>query len=380
MIMYFLYLFIIIIEYLIFVKYKIFKIKNRKFFFVTIAFLEIVLLAGFRQVTIGADTQSYLNGLHYYKNIPKGEVLFSELVYPFKYEIGYFSLVKICAFLSMSDTIFLFLIAILIYLPIFMFIYKYSSNVIISILVYFAFGYFSYSLGIFRQMIAGSIILCSLTFIFERKIIKFLLMVLLASLFHSTALIVIPLYFIYKINYKAIYFISILSQIFMYFFGRQIILFVFLHISNFSGYVDSVYDSSEGLGLNIILFNVIMLLFLIIEYSKDKKNTVFDYNNNQSKFIFFGKAICIAGVLQILGYKFGIFGRIVCYYSIFLIPAIPLLIQHYAKTKNDRFIISFVSAVILLILIFFEFSGNIYVTPYDSIFQLEMIKCSIKYC
>ena len=173
------------------------KLGNRCFNkkgYLILCCIELIVLAGIRGYTVGADTVVYLDAIDYYGKLPTSKLFSAELVYPFDFEAGYFLLTKICVFLNMGKTAFLFVIAILIYVPVFVAINRYSKMPYISILCYFAFSMFSYSLGIFRQMIAISILLCGLKYILERKFFKYLLIVILAMLFHTTAILGLALY------------------------------------------------------------------------------------------------------------------------------------------------------------------------------------------
>lgn len=113
--------------------------KKQKKIFLIITCIELIIFTGLRASNIEADTSVYINALNHYKALPHNEILSAKLVYPFDFEMGYFIFTKICAFLSLSETMFLTIIATIIYIPIFKFIYDYSENPLISILVYFAF-------------------------------------------------------------------------------------------------------------------------------------------------------------------------------------------------------------------------------------------------
>ena len=131
--------------------------------------IEMIFFTGFRALDVGVDNGTYLAALEYYKGLTFKEIFTAKLVYPFDFEFGYFFLVKLCAFLNFNDTAFLLLISIIIYVPLFSFIYKNSHNPLISIIVYFTFGFFGYSIGLFRQMIAMSICLLAVSYLKEKR-------------------------------------------------------------------------------------------------------------------------------------------------------------------------------------------------------------------
>jgi hypothetical protein len=95
-----------------------------------------------------------------------------------------------------------------------------------------------------RNLIAGVIFLMSLSYIVERELLKFLFILLLASLFHTSALLMIPLYFVDKfdVNFKKVFlsfclFVSLIFFAQVYF--REIILFV---VWNYGGFLSERFN------------------------------------------------------------------------------------------------------------------------------------------
>ncbi len=78
-----------------------------------------------------------------------------------------------------------------------------KDSVAMSMLVFF-FVFFSSSFNIMRQYMAIAIVAYSFRFIFEKKLIRFILTVLLAATFHTSAIIIIPLYFLWTKKDKII--------------------------------------------------------------------------------------------------------------------------------------------------------------------------------
>lgn len=362
---YFLYLMLVFIEYFIFnlIKVKLKMINpftkqiiyiNSKHFFLCLACLQLIFLAGLRSYNIGADTSTYLKALEHYKNLPFDQILKAEIIWPFDFEWGYFMLTKLAAAFSLSKTNFLFLIALIIYIPLFMFICKYSENSYISILIYFGLGLFSYSLGIFRQMIAISITFYSIEYIKKNNFVKFIITIFIASLFHRTAFIMIPFYFISKLNLRNIYVIAFFTQIPCLIYGRTILVFLFNLFGKYTSYLGSEHDVIGGSYTMLIIFNIILFASNIYL----RKNIT----SKEEKVWFSSVPVCIN--LQALSYSFGIFGRIIPYFSIYMIILIPLLISKFFKGKN-LIISSIIISLILFGIIYLGFNGNHFVCPYE---------------
>lgn len=332
---------------------ELIKKKWEKYFCVIVC-IEMVLFAGFRSLDIGADTGSYLKALNYYKNFSRDKILSAKLVYPFNFEIGYFFLTKLCAYLNFSSTMFLLLIATVTYIPLFIFIYRYSKNPLISVLTYFSFGLFAYSVGLFRQMIALSICLCAVPCIKKKKLLLYLLLCAFASLFHLSALIMIPLYFFEYLDLRkyriGFYVLIIAIEVVCFVFARKIILKILEFIPHYVGYIGGKYDVQGGSYFNLIFLNILLVLGMFIVVPRvDKGDTLCV------------KGIAVACIIQSCSYAMGIMGRLVCYYSIYEMLLIPLVAENIAKEKS---IVKIMAVLVLFSLLIWTLSRDNYIQNY----------------
>ena len=327
--------------------------KEKKIFISLVCF-ELIIFVSMRADSIGADTTLYVSALDYYKSLPQDAILTAGLIYPFDFEPGYFLLTKLCAWLSLSHAFFFAIVGAIIYIPLFKFIERNSENALISLLVYFAFGFFGYSLGIFRQMIAVSITLCGTVYLKEHKLAKYVVIVFIAPLFHTTAIIVLPLYWLYRFNIqKTIKYIFVM-EIFAFIFGRKIIEIFLKIFPSYAHYIGSQYDVQGGSYVMLIVLNILMILGTYASY----------YNKNFSPGMQLAvAALMIACVLQVMGYSMGIFGRIVPYYSIYSIVLIPALINNFF-TKHTRWIARVILAIMLILMFYLLTYNETRLCPY----------------
>ena len=72
------------------------------------------------------------------------------------------------------------------------YIYRYSIDVPYSLLLFMMVSYFTMINGV-RQVLAGAIIFLALPFVRDKKFIPYALAVLLASTFHASAMVMLPL-------------------------------------------------------------------------------------------------------------------------------------------------------------------------------------------
>lgn len=125
---------------------------------------------------------------------------------------------------------------------------SYKFSYLLPLMLYFAVtnGHYFWSLLGIRQSIAIALFFYSIKFIIEKKITYYAIFIIIASLFHTSALILLPIYFLNRINFnRMLIFILYVSSIFL-------TSSTFLHeqfsnvILNLSKYVDFIntYASS----------------------------------------------------------------------------------------------------------------------------------------
>ena len=80
---------------------------------------------------------------------------------------------------------------------------KYSKSVFLSFLFYISFFYLP-GLSTIRQEAAVSLILFAYPFLLKGNLIKYIIICLIATLFHTSAIIAIPIYFICRVRFNPI--------------------------------------------------------------------------------------------------------------------------------------------------------------------------------
>lgn len=323
------------------------KIKN----IVIVISIGMVIIAALRHNEIGADTTVYLNALDYYRSLDKGQILSAQLIWPYDFEIGYFMLTKICALLNISDQMFLFIIAVLVYVPMCMWLAKYSEDPILSVYIYFSLGIYVYSLGLFRQMIAMSITLFAFEYIKERKLIKYTIVIVLAMFFHTTAVVVYPLYWIGKLKLTKSFKMIVGIEIIAFIFSSNIVSILSRFFPIYSSYIGSKYDDTGGSYLMLILLNLIYFLcYFGMNRNVEDKTIKVSFN-----------ATLYAIFLQIVAYSFVLMGRIVPYLTIYIMLLVPNVLKRGAF-RNKKIVYVGVG-IITIFLTFVNLIGSS-INPY----------------
>jgi hypothetical protein len=206
----------------------------------------------------------------------------------------------------------------------------------LSTLIFICFPIFFYmSLSVVRQYIAIAMIFYGFRFIKERKILHFFCLVLLAMLFHKSAIIALPLYFLYGnfyINKKIIVFIYILS----FFSSKFLVFFVTLLSERYAIYINGI--GGQGGNLILIFFQLIGLLLLPIVYNlKDKEDKEFNFY-----VLCYYVGLFIWASLSRYGHA-GIRGSLyfICF-TIVLIPQLKNKIKEYYLIRQSMLIVCFV--------------------------------------
>lgn len=166
----------------------------------------LVFIAGFR-FHVGMDYESYEEIFNDIRRGSETEV-----------EIGYLMLCKACVAIGGTAQL-VFLIASIVTIILIYDAYKRTSpNIILTLIIFICFGQMYLTIfNAIRQCIAVGIFAYSIKYIQNRQFIKYVVAVGLAASFHSTALLLFPLYWILNKKWSkkiliVIFFLVILSS------------------------------------------------------------------------------------------------------------------------------------------------------------------------
>lgn len=149
----------------------------------SIAALIPCLVAGYREVSVGADIKVY--GLYFFNRYGIAKADFITSKYPM-----FAMLARICGLVSGNIHFFLFSIELLILIPVMVTLDGYKNSVRYErAILYFYFLFFNYSLNIMRQTIACSLLFFAYHMYRKKKIIIVVILVVIATGFHPTALL-----------------------------------------------------------------------------------------------------------------------------------------------------------------------------------------------
>lgn len=170
-----------------------------------IGFITYFLILALRHPSMGVDlgyqrAYGYLRSFDIIGDMGWLETLFIGSF--LNYETGYIFFNKIVASICLDQQFFLAICALLSYAPIYYIIYKYSKMPSLSYIIYLGLPVAILAFSGLRQSIAIGLCYIAFKYIKEKEIFKFIVLVSLASTFHSSAMMFLFTYPLYYLKLK----------------------------------------------------------------------------------------------------------------------------------------------------------------------------------
>ena len=311
--------------------------KRRAYFFCISSFVVVCALLALRHQTMGADLNGnhktgrlgYLDSFDVLNQKTWWDIL--NLKEFLNYEKGYIVFNKFVGTIYNDRQVFLAICAFVSTLPVMIYIKNRSANPLTSVLLYVGLPVFLMSFSGLRQAIAIGITVFSMKYIEEKKLVKFLMIIFLATLFHRssvTFIVAYPLYHLNLSNSRKLLLALVIPVVYV----LKVPLFnIFSKIYS----ENAVVEETGAFTLFLVFF--LVYIFLIF-FNKDD-----DKKQNGMINLFYFACIC-----QAFGGVYQLAMRIGYYFMIYAVIAIPNTID---KMEDRR------SAKLANILIFLAFVG-----------------------
>lgn len=348
---YFLFL-VFYIAYAIFVNALYSKsnlnIKKRGVMF--FLFLPLFILSGMRGIDVGGDLAFYIP---YFEQMGSTKN-FSEMMGVSGHEPGYQILTKAISLLNTDNRCFLLCTSFLSILGPFFFIYKMSNAPTLSVLMYYAMGFYTNTFNNVRQSLALSFIFIAYSYLFYNKKIKFLFFALIAFSIHFSAIVVLFCYplIVKKINIKKQFTLLLASSALFVVIGSSFLLFFIGLINLYTVKYDDDFGGKMGevgVGYGMLTLYLIIYLFFIYIYMKVKRNTSVE-QRNQIRVILLFQLLSV--IIQMYSTLFPSMLRLSSYFFIPIIVSIPYL---YSVCR-DRILRIYIPCFSLLLCTFFFYT------------------------
>ncbi|WP_349410677.1 EpsG family protein [Pseudalkalibacillus sp. SCS-8] len=296
-------------------------------FFVLSTMLCLILVSGLRS-NIG-DTYYYMHA--FVVNEFTLETILGQK------DIGFGLLQMIIKQYTNDPQVLIFLCALITNLLIVLVVYHYSRLIELSLYIYITSGLFLVSMNGIRQFVAAAILFAGTKFILNGDWIKFLMVVLFASAFHQSALIMIPVYFVVRTKAwsKATLYIILGSFVFAIGFEQTSSLFFkIIEDTQYGHYV----EFEEG-GANYIRVGIYSLPIIAAFLARNRLGQIFPYSD------YLVNLSIIGLVFMIISTQNWIFARFSIYFSLYQLILITWIVKSF-RHHDQKF-------VYYLILIFY---------------------------
>ncbi len=266
-------------------QYKCTKNRSKKILFILLI-LMLSFVGGFRGLNIGTDVSVY--GEKYF-NLAVNSSSFSSYFKIFSFaEYGYLLVNYIVSRFTSNINIFLFVLQLMCNTLVLLTLKRYQekSPLWMSYTAYFCFFY-GMTFNIMRQSCALAIIFFAIKYLEEKKWIKYFIMVYLAFVFHSTAIIagvlIFLIFIICNIKHnikKLIIYLMIIMLLFSIFFIKDIIgLFYHFGIitERIYNYIFIYLNENINISWGESIFRIIFMIFVLLTSINNIEKINFNY-------------------------------------------------------------------------------------------------------
>lgn len=180
----------------------------------------------------------------------------------YKGEIGFHTLTKALTFFTDDALWFFVAVAVIVLVSVAIFLQRNSFNKHLALYFYFTLGLFAFSMAGIRQTLAMAICLFAYEEIKKQRLLRFLLIISVAFLFHQSAVFFIPAYFIGRVKWNIITGVGIFSVVILSLFSFEMLI----NIANtVLGYSYELENSDTGI---IYFFLILCITLFSIQYRK----------------------------------------------------------------------------------------------------------------
>ena len=281
----------------------------------------LICFAGFRSGSVG-DTGMYMHSYRMYVSDPS--------TIPYDRDWGFSLLNLLLIQFSSNPQTLVFVTSFINQLCNMIVFYKYSSYLELQVFVYIASGYLTTSMNGMRQCLAASILFLFTKLITDGKFIAYLIIVLIISTIHGSALIMIPVYFI--VRQKA--------------WSRNVVIFIIIAVIGVLGYnflspylfkalEDTQYAgySTFNEGGSSAIRTIVNMVPIVLAYLKRK-----ELNEKWPESNVFVNMALINVIFVAFGMFNWIFNRFTLYMQVYNFILIPYIVKNCLQGKERRLI------------------------------------------
>lgn len=358
--------------------------EKRKKRYVFVCFALMILIAGLRSRSVGIDLQSHF-AISYEEIAIINWNQLDDYAQFRQYGVGFCYFCKLLTIICSDAQFFIFVTSMIVYGSVGYFVYKHSKDVALSTCLFMFFCLFFMFMNVVRQALALAIVLIGFE-ILQKKSLKlrryliFGALVVLASTFHTSAILCLPFVVLFKVKFKKIaiiFTIAVSAALFFFYDDVYELLVLFMGDEKYSMYVGSTTEGGGSLNRQSIIMFILTLGAFVLGYmtlvlSKKKyvsKEEKFEVESFDSFLLWIG---FLATVCRLLIFRMNIINRLSYYFVPFVIILYPEAINALKNSDNRKIIRTGVYVVFWLYFLWMTtmYAGSFYgVVPYKFFWQ-----------
>ena len=322
-----------------------------------IAVFTILFLLSALRMEVGNDYKNYAITCH--------EIWVDGIVVT---EPGFNYLVKLIYTLAGSEN-YIIIFAVFAFVTLFLFLrtmYRESESFFISMFLFMTLGIYFRTFNTVRYYFVLAVALYSLRFVARKEYVRFIALICIASLFHKSLLIVIPIYLIANYVSKKWHYIVLGAGGVVFFLAKDIVMYIALKL--YPSYEDTSYIAGNGGMLQNLIGNAsvigrcgLVLVLCLVFY----KTAIQD---NKANRLYFNLNI-FALILYVFGYYLPLLSRFTYYLiipHILLVPGVISRIENEKTKKRVLFIVALLGIIYFVLFLRTASSDGIRVLPYQT--------------
>lgn len=311
--------------------------------------------------TMGVDASS--SYLHHFQNmatttwseIRAGESLNNNLVWRFTEKLGF-------EVLGGDYQLFISLISAFVMLVFGRFIYRYSVNPVQSFIYYWGLWFFTFNFSAIKQSIAMAILLLAFDAILEKKLIRYLIAVAFATMFHFPALVFLPAYWLVRLNPRGYLILMAVGFAAVNLWRDQVI-----NIITPFYYENAAFDEASRFWTGKVLVMLALVVFAFIRRPPSREEPVYSASL---------QLVAVATVIQLFSVYSNVFERLADYYFQFSVIFVPFIFRAKNQDKWELMKTDLLKVGAIVLCVFCLYRFNDIVTregskllPYRFFFQ-----------
>jgi len=311
--------------------------RQKNILFLGLSFIIFTILMASRDFNTGSDTKMYIRTF-----LTFSQTKWNSTIWGGYFEPLYVILNILLSYISNTPRIIIVFTSIFISYSFYKFIKENSENYLLSVMIFIGLLFFYTSMNTIRQYMAISVILLGFKFVKNKKIIPYLITILIAYLFHSSALVGLLIYPIYNTKYThlrviIIFAIAIVANVFV----SDIINYIYNLLGRIN-YYDSRVGQENIANMIYMIIYFIMFLFSLFEIKKNKE----DY----SKKSFYLYVFVMSSAFSLIAMNMNVLARVTTYFNVFSIICLPNIIEDNIKKINNKVLVN--SFIIIMLLLY----------------------------